>query len=147
MKRGPVRTILRSVAAATVAAGLISGVLATYCASNVANFYAGAQRLDGTIVGISNLPGGSAPLVEFVDDSGLRHVQQFGPFYATPTDAVGDHRTVLYNSQQEPVRVIESPRNWIGSIVYGSTTISLLIFAGVLIGVTRKRVDPSHNTE
>jgi hypothetical protein len=145
MKRGFVRAVLGSVSAVAIVAALICGAMAAYCTFKVASFHASAQRLNGTIVGVNHLPGGEAPLVEFVDDSGLHHVEQFGPFYATPTDAVGDHRTVLYNSQHEPVRAIESPRNWVGSLVYGSTTVGLFIVAIVLIGATRIRVDAQHN--
>jgi hypothetical protein len=138
MKRRALRLVLRSAAVASIVAALICAGLAAYCAGNVASFYAGAQQLDGTIVGVTKLPGGNAPRIEFVDDSGLRHVEQFGPFYKTDADAVGEHRTVLYNSAKELGCAIASPRNWVGSIVYGSSTVGLLLIGGILIGSARK---------
>lgn len=121
----------RVMAMAALAAAIICGGLGAFCAFDTGMFYAGAQQIEGTIVSVNSLPGGNAPMVEFVDDTGLIHLEQFGPFYETATDAVGQRRTVLYNPGHELRHAIASPRNWIGSIVYGTATMGSLAIAGV----------------
>ena len=131
------RVVLRCIGGAILLAASVYGGLAAYCVKEINSFYGAAQRLDGTIVGQSLLPGGNAPVVEFVDDAGLRHVEQLGPFYATDADEVGELRTVLYNPTHDIRCALESPWNWLGAIVYGSATVGLIFVASVFFLFTQ----------
>lgn len=119
--------------AVTVAVGaVVCLALAAYCAAETASFYAGAERLQGTIVGVTDLAGGPAAVVTFVDASGSTHVEQFGPMYETARNEVGQSRTVLYNPLHPIQQAITSPWNWIGSIVYGSAAAALIFIVAVI---------------
>ena len=137
-----VRPYLRGIALCVSLAALICAGLTAYCAVDVARFYIGAEQFPGEVIGITKLPGGDSPLVQFVDSSGSNRVEQFSSFYASSANAVGAPCTVLCNSSHPTRQALAAPQNWIGSKVYGTATTGLLMFAGVLLVVTRQSPRP-----
>ena len=142
MTRKLFRRAVHSAIFLLVAAACVTAVLAIYCEWIVRSFYDGAERVDGVIVAVNQQRGEYAPVIEFVDKSGVKHEAKFTPFIETTPEMVGQIRPVLYNPNHPIRHAIESPWIWIGPLIYGVATSVLIAIAGAFYIFERRTWSP-----
>jgi hypothetical protein len=143
MTRKLVGRTLRATTLILLVAACVTAGLAMYCEWVVWDFCRGAERHDGVIVAVNHRPGGYAPLIEFVDDSGVKQVANFTPFPESPPETVGQIRPVLYNPAHPVKYAIESPWIWTGPIVYSAATVALATLALTIFFFQRRTLSHS----
>jgi hypothetical protein len=122
----------------TVAVAIIAFLsLAAYCAVDTATYVSSSQQFAGTVIDIEkpvfeNHRNDFRPVVEATLPSGESFKGRFSGLYRVSADSVGQPISLLYNSTALPTVVPDSPLNWIGSIVYGGISFTLMMAFGLL---------------
>lgn len=137
MRNAALRFVWRGGLVAVALAIAVSLSLAAYCTFNTAAYISSSQQITGTVVDIEKPVYESQrkdfrPVVEARLPSGESFTGRFSGLYRVPGDSVGQPLALLYNSTTSPAVLPDSPLNWIGSIVYGSVALTLVVLFGVM---------------
>lgn len=128
-----------------IVASLVTLALCAYCFIDVLSFTTNAQRLKGTIIDVKRSvaeeqrgTAGFRPVVSVAMPSGKQETVHFTGLYRVEAGTVGKQMTLLYNPTHRVRLAPDSPWNGIGSIVYGSATLGLLLLGVLTLVVVRR---------